>query len=185
MQRMQLESFDDDAVQVAHTPEGYEQGFAEGYAEGLAAAKSEKAALQQEFVQNIADLEFNYHEVRGELTRSLGPLFETLTHKLFPHLVETEFAGQIGHILMRTAAQNPALQFTLAIHPDQYDAVASALEASPINVTLTTDPELTKNEAWIRCGQDAQHVDLDQMLDDIRLILSAVDFIETRTTPHG
>ncbi|SIT89093.1 hypothetical protein SAMN05421665_2871 [Yoonia rosea] len=185
MQKVQLESFDDDTVQEAHTPEGYEQGFAEGYAEGLAAAKSVHATLQQEFVQNIADLEFKYQEVRGELTRSLGPLFDILCNKLFPHLVEEGFASQIAHILLQTAAQNPALEFTLAIHPEQYDAVTSALEASSINVALTSDPELTKNEAWVRCGQDAQHVDLDHMLNDIRLILSAVDFIEMRTTPHG
>lgn len=182
---MQFESFDDDALQVAHAPEGYEQGFAEGYAEGLAAAKSEQTTLQQELVQNIADLEFKYQEVRGELTRSLAPLFDTLCRKLLPHLVEHGFAGQISQILMQAAAEHSASKFTLAIHPDQHDAVASALEASPINVMLMTDQELTRNEAWARWGQETLHVDLDQMLDDIRLILSAADFKETRTKPHG
>lgn len=185
MQKMQLESFDDDAVQAVQSPEGYEQGFAEGFAEGLAAAKSEHATLQQEFVQNIADLEFKYQEVRGELTRSLGPLFNILCNKLFPHLVEEGFASQIAHILLQSTAQNPASQFTLVVHPDRCDAVTSALAANPFNVTLMADPELTRNAAWVRCGQDALHVDLDQMLDDIRLILSAADFLETRTTPHG
>jgi flagellar biosynthesis/type III secretory pathway protein FliH len=185
MQKMQLESFDDDAPHAAPPPEGYEQGFAAGYAEAFAAAKAEQATLQQDLVQSIADLEFKYQEVRGEITRSLGPLFATLCEKLFPQLVEHGFASQIAHILTQAAAKNPESQFNLTVHPDQRDAVALALEATPVNVTLTTDPELRSNAAWVRYAQGALHVDLDQMLDDIRLILSAVDFIETRTETHG
>ena len=185
MQKMRLESFDEEAQHLPHPPEGYDKGFAEGYAEGIAAAKSEQSALQQELVQSIADLEFKYEEVRGELIRSLGPLFTALSERVFPHLIEEGLADQIAHVLLQAAIADPAAQFNLSVHPSQHQSVATALETAQLNVTLGSDPALTRNAAWVRYSQSAQYVDFDQMLADIRLILSTVNFIETRTEKHG
>ena len=182
---MQLESFEDDATHMVQPDKGYEQGFADGYTQGLAAAKSEQVNLQQELIQSIADLEFNYQEVRGEIIRSLGPFFGSLSEKLFPQLIEYGFAGQIADVLTQAATADPTSKFSLSIHPDQQASVVAALDATSLNVALTTDVELSKNAAWVRYAQGAMHVDLDQLLADIRLILSAVDFIEARTENHG
>lgn len=166
-------------------PEGFEQGFAEGYAAGLAATKSEQATLRQELVQNIADLEFKYEEARAEITNSLAPLFYVITEKLFPQLIADGFAGQIAMILQQTVAKGANTGVSLSVHPEQYDAVAASLSATQINATLSSDPSLPPNAAWVRHEQETMRVDFDQLLGEIRSVLSAVEPREKRSDSHG
>lgn len=185
MQKVLLESFEDHMMDPARPPEGFEQGYAEGHAAGLAAAKSEQVTLQHELVQSISDLEFKYEEARGEITKSLGPLFSGLTEKLFPQLIADGFADQIAMILQQAVSQGATTGLSLSVHPDQYDAVAASLSATPINAALSADTSLSPNAAWVRHEQEILRVDFDQLLDEIRTILSAVDPIETRSDTHG
>ena len=182
---MLLESFEDHMTDPAKPPEGFEQGHAEGYAEGYAAARSEQATLQHALVQNIADLEFKYEEARGEIIKSLAPLFSMLTEKLFPQLLADGFADQIAMILQQVASQRATTGLCLSVHPDQYDAVSATLSATSTNAMLSVDASLPANAAWVRHEQGMLRVDFDALLDEIRTILSAVEPTETRNDTHG
>lgn len=182
---MLLESFEDPMMDPTKPPEGFEQGYADGYAEGFAAARSEQATLRHELVQSIADLEFKYEEARGEITKSLGPLFSVLTEKLFPQLLTDGFADQIVMILQQAVSRGAASDFRLSVHPDQFDAVAASLTATSTNVTLSADASLPPNAAWVRHEQETMRVDFDQLLGEIRSVLSAVEPIKTRSDTHG
>ncbi len=185
MQRVLLESFEGDMKDPAKLPEGFENGYEEGFAAGIAAAAETQAMLEQELVQSIADLEFKYEEARGEITRSLRPLFSVITEKLFPLLLAEGFADQIATTLQETVSQGATTGFSLSVNPKQHDAVAAVLSAMTTTVDLSVDPTLPMNAARLRHDQSALHVDFDQLLADIRIILSAVDVREPRSETHG
>ena len=185
MQNLLLESFENLMKDPAKLPEGFEKGYEEGFAAGISAATSTQATLQQELVQSVADLEFKYEEARGEITKSLKPLFSVITEKLFPQLIADGFADQIAMILQQTISQGVTTGFNLSVNPKQRDAIAAALSEMTTTTALSVDPSLPMNAARLRYEQGASHVDFDQLLAEIRTILSAVDVIEPRSETYG
>ncbi len=185
MQRILLESFETDTQKKQKPDEGYEKGFAEGYAAGLSAANSRQESLAHELVQTIADLEFKFDEARGEITQAMGPLFTALAEQVFPQCITDGFAEQIATLLQTTAAQSCPSDISLCIHPQQYDAITTALSATAISVAVTSDASLGLHAARIEHNKRTIQIDCDQLLDDIRNILSSVAFIETRNETHG
>ena len=185
MQNLSLESFEADALASEQPDEAFENGFSEGFEAGLAAANSAQETLAQELVQAIADLEFNYDEARGEITRATGPLLRALAHKIFPHLVGTGFADQIVAVLHQATISEPQSSFILRVHPDQHGLVAAAVSSASLNVDLTADPSLQPHAAWAQSHAGALHIDCDRILEDIRSVLSSIDFIETGKEIHG
>ena len=185
MQKVLLESFEDQTMAFAKPDEGFEKGFAVGFAEGKEAAKAVQTVLQDEFVQCISDLEFKYEEARSEITRSLGPLLSILVEKIFPHCLTEGFADQIVAVIQQSLNENTATGFRLTINPAQNTAVIAALAKAAIEVDLTVDPALPPNAAWVRYDQDELYVDGDALLGDIHSILTTVEPIEKRTETHG
>lgn len=185
MQKIVFESFESDAELQDGADEGFERGFAEGYDAGLSAAKSEQTTLAKELVQNIADIAFKYDEARGELIRSMRPLFSALADKIFPQCISDGFTEQIVMILQKAGTGCPASAVTLCIHPAQHEALATALSSSPIDVALSPDPTLQPYTAVVQYDTGAIHIECDRLLDDIRAVLSSIDLIETRSETHG
>ncbi|WP_133122553.1 FliH/SctL family protein [Yoonia maricola] len=180
-----LESFESETLLDQAPDEGFEKGFTQGHAAGLAAAAAGQEALTQELVQNIADLQFKYDEARGEITRAIGPLFAALAQKVFPQCVAEGFVDQIVALLHKTASRTAERSFTLRLHPQYQEAVSAALMTAGLDVNVSTDPALSPHAAWVAYDTGAAHIDCDQLLDDIKTILSSVDFIETRSETHG
>ena len=185
MGQVKLESFEDDALLAELPDEGFAQGFTEGHAAGLAAAKAEQAALAHELVQSIADLQFKYEEARGEMIRGMGPLFAALTEKVFPQCIAEDFADRVVALLLDKAAVHAGNGLTLRIHPQHKAAVTAACEAAEIDVAVVSDASLQPHAAWITHEAGAYHIDYDQLIDDIREILSSVDVIQPRSETHG
>lgn len=181
----QLESFDiaseDDSGIIAKHQESYDSG----YAAGLLAAKENASALTDEFVQCLADLEFKYDEVRSEITQSLHPFLVALVETIFPQLAEKSFILQLSQLLTNAAIESSAIAFIIATNPDRTAAVAAALTSSSVNVTVSADPNLTPNAAWVRYANHEKLIDVDQLISEIGNILEAVEMPNTRNEANG
>ncbi len=185
MRKVMLESFESDTPPAVTPDAGFEKGFAEGYQAGLSAAKDDQANLAHELVQTVADLEFKFDEAKGAIAQAMGPLFAALVSKVFPQLIEDGFPEQIVAVLLNTSSQSCSSEFSLCIHPSQSDAVITALSAASVGIQVSSDSALQLHEAWIHHDTGALHIDCDHLIDEIREILSSVNFIQTRSDTLG
>ena len=172
MTNVKLESFESDPELAEKADAGFAQGFVEGHAAGLAEAQATQTTLAHEFVQSVADLEFKYEEARSEITHAMGPLFSAL-------------AEQIGALLLNAAAEPGGGRLALRVHPQHSDAVTAALATAAIDAHVVNAPTLQPHAAWIQHEAGALQVDCDQLLNDIKAILSSVDVIQPRSETHG
>lgn len=182
---IRLEAFD--AVDQTEDTQAitYQQGFDAGFAAAQAAAAREQGRLQAELVQAISDLEFTYTEARGALTQSLGPLFEVIAQVILPHCVAAGWTGQIAAILQAATAGNLAAPLKVAVHPQQRQTIAAALETAYPHLHITTDDSLGLHAAWIGVGEQETLLDLDRTLSQIVAVLGAIDPQKTRLETHG
>ncbi|EBA13851.1 FliH/SctL family protein [Roseobacter sp. CCS2] len=185
MAQVKLESFESDSLLAEKPDEGFAQGFTEGHAAGLVAAQAAQATLTQEMVQSVADLQFKYEEARGEITQAMGPLLTTLAYKIFPQYIADGFADQIVTLLLDAATNDAAGQFTLRIHPDNHEAVSAAIASAPLDANVVADEAVQLNAAWIQYEAGTLHIDCDQLLADIKAIISSIDLIQPRSETHG
>ena len=185
MTNVKLESFESDPELAEKADAGFAQGFVEGHAAGLAEAQATQTTLAHEFVQSVADLEFKYEEARSEITHAMGPLLSALANKVFPQCIADGFAEQIVALLLNAAAEHGGRRFALRVHPQHSDAVTAALATAAIDAHVVNAPTLQPHAAWIQHEAGALQVDCDQLLNDIKAILSSVDVIQPRSETHG
>lgn len=185
MQSILLESFDLDDDEPTGGDAAYQEGYAEGYTAGQTAAANAQQALEGALVQAIADIEFKYEEARGEITRSLAPLFQVLVERILPHCIANGFADQIVTSLTAVMGTAETGQATVFVHPSQRLSVEAALERFSIIASVSDDPMLGQHAAWVRHCDKEIHIDQDKVLADISAVLAAVHLSQTRTQSHG
>lgn len=184
-QLLALESFDDAVAQEPSQNQHYQSGYDDGHAAGLQAAHEEIAALSEQFVQTLNDVDFTYAEARKQVFDSLIPLMTEVVEKVLPHCVTNGFSNQIVDLLIQTAAKQTGTAITLQVHPSQHAAVAEASQNIAAEVIVQSDPTLSEYAARIKNGDAEQILDMDTVLTAISEILGAVHHSEDRTNTHG
>jgi len=184
-QTLSLESFDGGLVQDDQPGTAFNLGFEDGFAAGEAAAKANAAALNDTLVQAVADAEFTFAEARGQVLRSLAPLFAAVVDKVLPHCIATGFAGHLADLLIQAAADDLGAQLELHVHPENTEAVEAALADLPNAVIVLPDKSLTPHAAWIKRSNGDTLLDADALLSEICAALSTIQHPADRTQSHG
>lgn len=184
-QVLSLESFEAVAAGDHSQSPDYSQGFEDGHAAGLAAARAADAALTEQFVQSILDIDVTYAEAQGQILRSLAPLFDTIVARVLPLCVDLGFADQLAAILREAAECNMGAPLSIEVHPDRHDAVAQAMAGLSTQVHLQTDPALGPHAARIGKAPAESLLDIDAMLAGIRDIFGAIHSPDDRSESHG
>lgn len=182
---LSLEAFDADLAEDLLNNPAVQQAYDDGYAAGLAAAAQNQSAISAELVQHIADLEFSYNEARGDILRTLSPLFAQVVETLLPHCVARGFATELSAFLYQAATTDLPDAISITVHPDQRAAVAAELLDYNTDISVVEDPTLGRNAAWITQGIRESYLDLDALLSQITEILSTIDLTEPRIEAHG
>lgn len=168
-----LESFDAEPA-----PSADEIAYLRGVEDGKAAALAEMANAQDrltaELVQNLNDLEFKFAEARADITQAISPVFQAMSDKLFPAIVDRLYIFRIADILRDAAMAQVPEQLSLAVHPEQVDVVsAAARELSP-QVVVVPDPDLTLNAVLLRYADESRLFDPEHLLGQIATLLDTI-----------
>lgn len=154
--RARLERMNDDKVRyiVAQGDAASAQARAQGLEEGRRAAREEFAAA----LANMAQASAHEHaRVRGEI----AALALEVVRKLMGALADDERLVALADTAARELLPSPAL--TLAVHPDQVDAVRARLAAGSQNEVAALRLEVRADPACERdaCRIETEHGSID------------------------
>jgi hypothetical protein len=173
----------DDQLQ---TPPAERPDYQAGFEDGRAAAAADQAHLRAEVVQTLSEMSFGFAEAQQHALTVLAPLFGCLIEKLLPAMVAESFTAHVQNILLTAAADDIAQPVTLLVAPDQVSAMTTAVAAqTAMPVQILADKNLTKHAALISTANKETALDLDVLLADITITLSALREQPESQHKHG
>ena len=160
-------------------------GHLAGFTEGRALAVEEQGQFSAEIVQSLADMSFGYTEARGHLLLSLRPLFAVLMDRFLPALVREGFAAQLSDQLREVAANDLMTPIDLCVHPENIAGLKDVIRQAGMPINLRGDPKLGRGQAQFSSPEVQTMLDLDEMLDAARAVLSAIFDVQESGIRHG
>lgn len=152
----------------------FENGYQAGWDDAVKAQDSADSKLTEEFLQNIQDLSFTYHEALSKLSVGMKPLMSAIVTKLLPQVAAQSLGPQIMaqiDILMKD--QSDAL-LEIAVSPEKKPVIEALLkeqEATPFSVVI--EPALSSGQVYLRAGQSEREINLDVVLEGISTAIEA------------
>lgn len=181
-----LESFDDDAGTAPQSHPEHVRGFNEGIEAEKLRAQDEQRSLNSALVSAVSDAHFTFTEARQTVLAELAPLLNAITTHILPATQTLGLATTICEILTQAADAQLSTQPTIAIHPDQFDAVATALaEMLPSKVKIVPDPTLTSHAAWLNVNSHDSMIDFENTFAAVQTALRAYADPHERKINHG
>jgi len=156
-----------------------------GFAEGRAHADAEQGQFSAEIIQSLTDMSFGYAEARGHLLLSLRPLFAVLVDRFLPALAKEGFAAQLADRLLEVAANDLMTPIDLCVHPEHIAGLKNVIGQAGMPIKLRGDPKLGRGQAKLSSPEVQTMLDLDEMLDATRAVLSAIFYIQESGVHHG
>lgn len=175
-QLLRLEDFESDDKRLPAAPQVEDlPGYEAGYAAGLATAQADQRSVDAELVQSLNDMAFGFVEAQNHVLQSTLPLFRGLIEQLIPSIIDQSFCVRLVETLQDLATKRAKAPVRLIVHPDKIDSVAALLPGvNGIEIDLHHDTEIGMHGALISQGHSEFILDLDELIAEIRRILSAV-----------
>ncbi len=181
-----LESFDDDTGGVPQSHPEYTCGFNEGVKAEQARAEAEHQHLSAALINSVTDAHFTFTEARQTILAELTPLLNAITTHILPATQTLGLSSLICEILEQAAESQLSTQPTISVHPDQFDAVTSALAAVlPSKTTVLSDPSLSSHAAWLSVNNHDSMIDFENTFAAVQTALRAYSDSHERKIKHG
>lgn len=166
--------------------DAYQKGFSDGLESKMAEIDSNNAVLEDNLIAAISDLSFGYVEARAHLTEGLRGLFNAITDRLVPEMIEATFAAQLADQILAQCEAAFARPITLFLHPEKIALVEPFVTAATgLTITCLADETLTQTEARWGSGPDEMTYDLAPLAATIRTALDAVLYENIKVENHG
>ncbi len=179
-----LEAFDMETASTQGPSKDFQSGYQEGFAAGLTESQANNAALSEQLVQAIADIEFTFAEARTELKKSLRPTFDLIADKILPDCIKESFSVVLVETCMRAAFADQSENVRLHVSSTQVDDIKSCLGGVGERVTVLADPSVSALAAWIDCEAGEMHVDHGMLMAQLRDVLRGIHNEDERMDTH-
>lgn len=174
-----LESFDHDLGSTPQSHPEHTRGFQEGVKAEQERAEAEQQQLNASLVNSISDAHFTFTEARQTILSELAPLLEAITTHILPATQTLGLSSLICEILERAAESQLSTLPTVCVHPDQFDAVSTALAVGlPSKTKVLSDPSLSSYAAWLSVN------DHDSMIDFANTFAAVQTALRAYSDPH-
>lgn len=159
----------------------YLAGFEDGVRAGQHAAEKQQQNLNKALVTHIRNTELTRAELRQELLQAMAPVIEQLANAVLPALASESFVHHLSQEI-RTALEGATnVPLTLAVHPDQFEAVNLALGTAEVGVS--EDSDLSPDQARLSLESCETLVDLPALIRQLQNALAGL-FPDERTKTH-
>jgi flagellar assembly protein FliH len=164
----------------------FEGGYQAGWDDAVKAQDGTDSKLTEEFLQNMQDLSFTYHEAFSKLSVGMKPLMSAIVTKLLPQIAAQSLGPQIMaqlDVLMKD--QSNAL-LEIAVSPEKQAIVEALLkEQTAIPFTVAVEPALSGGQVYLRAGQSEREINLDAVLEGISTAIEAFFHTAEQENTHG
>ncbi|UWR22356.1 hypothetical protein [Sulfitobacter sp. S190] len=158
--------------------DSFEEGYQAGWSDATVAAESGQNHIQSDFAQNLADLNFTYHEAVAKLQRGLVPLFNEIADQIIPRSADAALSGHLRARLDDLAQQQIEGKFVLTTHPlnlDMMNALAETVDTA-LPITVTADDTLGEGQVFVQLGTIETEINTDEITQSIADGLKAYAF---------
>lgn len=164
----------------------FETGYQAGWDDAVKAQGNTDSKLTEEFLQNVQDLSFTYHEALSKLSVGMKPMMFAIVTKLLPKIAAQSLGPQIMEqldVLMKD--QSDAL-VEIAVSPEKQTIVEALLnEQDAIPFTVVVEPALSGGQVYLRAGQSEREINLDAVLEGISTAIEAFFHTAEQEKTHG
>lgn len=170
----QLESFDaaERGSQQLH-PE-YLRGFEAGQSSAVESNAAAQNTISREIVSALADADFTYVEARQAVLSELTPILNVISSRVLPLMATAGLSSIVLDTLTRAVSDSVPKHPTIAVHPDQLDALTDALSNdSSVKGILKGDSSLPVNSAWLSTASGETSVDFESVIEAIKSALGS------------
>lgn len=181
-----LESFDHDAGDAPQSHPEYARGFDEGIKAEQARAQDAHTKLSASLVNSITDAHFTFVEARQAILAELTPLLNAITKHILPATQTIALTSTICEILEQASESQLSTRPTIAVHPEQFDAVTTALETVlSSKIKILSDSSLSSHAAWLTVNGHDSMIDFENTLTAVQTALRAFSDSHERKINHG
>lgn len=175
----------DEVVQEAQLA-SFESGYQAGWEDAVKAKDDESTSLTAEFVQNVQDISFTYHEAYSKLSAGMQPLMSRFVTTVLPAVAQEglhfQLVDQIGK-LMDAQSENVV---ELVVSPDRREHVQNALETHiEIPFSIVEEPSLGDGQVYLRVNQHEREIDIDAVLAEVSNAVDAFFHTSEKELKHG
>ncbi|GAA6175811.1 ABC transporter ATP-binding protein [Sulfitobacter pacificus] len=164
----------------------FESGYQAGWEDALKAQGDAENKLTEEFLQNLQDLSFTYHEALSKLSVGMKPLMSAIVTKLLPQVAAQSLGPQIIEQFETLIKDQSDTLVEVAVAPDKQPVIEALLkEQETVPFTVVAEPALSAGQVYLRAGQTEREINLDAVLEGITSGLAAFFHTVEQENKHG
>lgn len=166
--------------------DSFEAGYQDGWDDAVKAQGQSDAKLTEDFVQNLQDISFTYHEAYAKLSEGMKPLLSSLVTKLLPRIAEHSIGPQITHQLAELMDRESINTIEIAVAPEKKGTIESLInEELSVPFSITAEPALSSGQVYLRVNQQEREINLDAVLEGAVSAIDAFFHTEKKEVTDG
>lgn len=147
----------------------FENGYKAGWDDCIDANRKEQAHIAEGFGKNLQELSFTYHEVRGQVLRSMEPLLRELAETILPSAVHRTLGERIIEESLKMSEQHSEVPIEISIHPSNRPSLSALLsQDTSMPISIVEKDNLGEGQVFIRVGQIEEKIDTEEILGTLR-----------------
>lgn len=162
----------DDALEEERL-KSFESGYGAGWEDAIRAQSEGNRRLHEALEQSLLDLSFTKEEALQAYIVSVRPMLESIVTKVLPHIATDSLRSHIAGLLQNTVLDGLDPKVEVHVSAAQQTAVARVVQdLLPEGGTVRVDSSLSDSQARLALGVSERHIDLDDLITEIRAAIS-------------
>lgn len=149
--------------------QSFDDGYQAGWEDSAKAQSNSIKKISSDFVKNLQDVSFSYHEARSALTQALRPLFQEISNKLLPEIARSSIGAHIVEQLSYMARNKSDQAIEVVVSPTDFEPINRWLgEQISDPFILIAQSDLGEGQVYLRLGSQEREINFGQLIQEIR-----------------
>lgn len=150
----------------------FENGYQAGWDDASAAHAAEQAHISSDFSQNLQSLNFTYQEAYCHIMAMLKPLLIQMVETILPQVAHKTLGMRIVSEVIDLAQSHSNQKIELIMSPISRIKLENlSLPDLTTTIQFIDDESLSEGQVFLKAGQSERRIDLDGLLDDMKLAI--------------
>jgi flagellar assembly protein FliH len=166
--------------------ESFESGYQAGWEDATKAQSDHHAKISAELEQSLQEISFTYHEAVAKLTSSFQPVLTEVIAKVLPEISKQSFILHLSEQVNTLISETLDRPIEITVSPEneeQIKMLAGEFIKEPF--TIVVAEYVGENGVFVRLGQEERQIDLQGIVDQIKLATDAFFHEVAEQQNHG
>jgi len=158
----QFEHFEEQKLQ------SFEAGYQAGWDDALKAEAEDTAKLNEDFIQNLHDITFTYHEAVIKVSSALEPILTGIVERVLPELSKGSLSAHIIDQLQKLTYEALDTPIEIVLSPAN-DKKIQTLTSEYIQDSFVTraDASFSDEQVLLQVGALERQIDFEALIDSV------------------